>query len=346
MTYTPPQADGVTFDVEPYDPPSGDAVDFDFTQFVLVEPAPVTLDLDTPDAFVAPIKQFARPDAVELDLTTPEPFVSPGVPVRPEPVTLDLSTPPALIAPFLLSEEWQIDRERLQPSEIEADADTLSLSFQVQRDQLPTWRQFDRADDVDVEEGFGGAFRAIGRDGRDDVEVRIPFTRLRPFEPAVDYRVTGYQEEQQSTDLFEIELDLHRVTNRTEAFPALEQSGDDWTLSLAHGTIALANEQVGQLDREGDTPGASVTLPLILSDEQAAALLDSVGYPAGVVVESVPDGPDQRVDETGGRQTIDLDAPAEAMIDAGEWFVIDWSLEWWSFSEDREWRVELTLAES
>ena len=345
MTYAPPDAGAVTFDAEPYDPPSGGAVDFDFTQFVLVEPAPVTLDLDTPDAFVAPIKQFARPDAVELDLTTPEPFVSPGVPVRPEPVALDLTTPPALIAPFLFSEEWQIDRERLQPSEIEADAETLSLSFQVQRDQLPTWRQFDRAGDVNVDEGFAGAFRAIGRDGDDDVEVRTAFNRLRPFIPSTSYRVAGYSETQLSPTRFELALELQRVTNRGEGFPELSQTGA-WEVDLQHGTVGLSERQVGQIDREGAPPGAEVALEVLVSDDQAAALLDNLGYPAGVVERTVPDGDSVRVDETGGRQTVMLSAPAEAALASGDWFVTDWTLSFNAYSEERQWAIELALAET
>ena len=233
--------------------------------------------------------------------------------------------------------------------DLDADAETLSVSAPIPSADREQVRELgDRAGDTDTEEGFAGAFRAFDRGGRDAIDLKPPETDPLPFPAATPVFVAAFDEAESAPGRVDAEFELQRVTNRDDAtdIDGTIATGDDWTLSLDHATIALSERQVGQIDREGDTPGATVTLPLILSDEQAAALLDSVGYPAGVVVESVPDGPDQRVDETGGRQTVGLDGPAEAMIDAGEWFVIDWSLEKWSFSEDREWLVELTLAES
>ena len=246
--------------------------------------------------------------------------------------------------------DWRVGGISLKvTSDLEADAETIALAAPADADTRARLRDLvDRTGDVDTDEGFAGTFRAFDRSGGEAVTLEAPFDQSPPFPTTQPVLVEDASEEQVATDRVDAELDLRRLTNRDDAtdIDGTIATGDDWTFSLAHGTIALSEQQVGQIDREGDTPGASVTLPLILSDEQAAALLDSVGYPAGVVVESVPDGPDQRVDETRGRQTIDLDAPAEAMIDSGEWYVTDWSLELWSFSEDREWLVELTLAES
>jgi len=313
-------------------------------QAVTVGVDTVSLGFSVQDAFIAPEKRILRADPVSLGFTVETPqTISAETIIQPEPVRLAFDVQNALIAPFLLTDEWRVGRERVRPTAIEADAETLSLSFTVERDNIERWREYDRAGDITTETGFGGAFRALGRDGDGDTEVRPPFTRMRPFTPSTDYRVAGYAEQQVAPDRYEVTLDLQRTRNRGEAFPALSQTGA-YEIGLSHGTVGLAERQVGQIDRDGAPAGAEVSLPVRVSDEQAGALLDNLGYPAGVVERSVPDGPDQRVDESGGRQTVTLSVPEEAAIDSGDWYVTDWTLSFNAYSEDRQWLVELALA--
>ena len=314
-------------------------------QNVTVAASPAELSFAPQDAFVS-AQTLVPADPVTLGLDTPTPFVAAELPpLQADPVELDLTVSNAFIAPFLLADEWQVDRERVRPSAVEASAETLSLTFTVERENIERWHEYDRAGDITTETGFGGAFRALGRGGDAGTEVRPSFKRMRPFKPSTDYRVAGYAEQQVAPDRFEVTLELQRVRNRAEAFPALAQTGA-YEIALSHGTVGLSERQVGQINRDGAAAGAEVSLEVRVSDEQAGALLDNLGYPGGVVARSVPDGPDQRVDETGGRQTVTLSTPADAAIAGGDWYVTDWTLSFNAYSDDRQWLVDLALAES
>lgn len=347
MSYQRPTADAVDFSVESHEPPAADTVDFGVEQLVMVAPDPVALDLALPEPFAAPVKTIVAPEAVSLELSTPDAAIRPGVLIEPQPVELDLRTPTtAAIQPFLLNEEWQLDRQRLTPSsDIEATPQTTTLTFEAARSEIETWRQFDAAGDQTVEEGFGGAFRAIDRGGRGAVGARASLQDVRPFKPQQRYLIADYSESQLAADRFEISLTLQRVTNRQQAFPTVDESGD-WEIEAGDSTIGLEAGQVGRIDSDGESGGRRVTLPLLVSDKQAAALLDALGYPAGVVKRAVPDGPDQLFDETDGDQTIVLDVPGAASIDSGAWLVTGWSLSWHSHDGGDRWRFEMELGGS
>jgi len=236
----------------------------------------------------------------------------------------------------------------LRPTpDVAVTAQTISLTTNIAEPQLDTFRALgDRAGDLTTEEGHAGAFRAIDRGGDPSVEL-VPGAGSTPPIAQTETLIAGYSESQLSPTRFEVAVELQRVANRSEATdPDTLQTGDGWLLTLDTGdVVGLSERQVGQADREGAPPGATLTLPLRVSSDQAGALLDRVGYPGGVAERSVPDGPDQRVDETGGRQTVTLSTPADAAIADGDWFVTDWSLTFNSYSEDRQWLVELALAE-
>lgn len=287
-----------------------------------------------------------RPQPLQSDFTQPSPFVAALLkPLRPEPAEFSFRGPDPLISSFLLTDEWQVDRERLRAESVDATAETLSLSLTVEASNIDTWREYDRAGDVTTQSGFAGSFRSFSRDGSPPVSIRAPFTRLRPFTPETEYQVTGYSERQIASNRFEVTLDFQRTSNRGEAFPELAQSGNDWIIGLDYGAISLSKKQVGRVDRQGSPAGATLTLPLRVSDDQAAALFDNLGYPDAVVERNIPDAKDKRVDETGGRQTISIDAPSGAAIESGDWFVTDWTLTFNSNSKPRVWAFDLEIAE-
>lgn len=232
-------------------------------------------------------------------------------------------------------------------TDIEVGPQTISLTTDVSESNIDAFREFaDRAGDLDTESGFGGSFRTLNRGTGDTVEV-IPGVESSPPVAQTDMFVASYSESQLSPVRFEVDIELQRLANRDDATdPDTLQTGDEWAITLDTGaTIGLSGRQVAPPERDGSPSGASVGLEIIVSSDQAAAILDRIGYPAGVVERSVPDGDDQLVDESGGRQTIAIDAPPDAAIDSGEWLVRGWGLSFNAFDEPRRWRLSLSLGE-
>lgn len=271
-------------------------------------------------------------------------------------------------------------------TDIELTASTLSLSFEVSESGLSTWRGIgDRAGDLAVETGYGGALRTLGR-GSGGTVVVTPDAAETPPVATGEWYVDGFDEEQLAPGRYEVSLNLQRRSNRRDEF-ALDDidvatidsgfgvnfghefgtpgvvapgfgrefgrsfgggGGSPTSFGLQAGagvTIRLPDDQLGQIDRGGAPTGAEVTIPLTLSDEQAAALADAAGYPDGVVERSVPDDDSVRVDESGGRQTVVITTRNDVALADGEWLLTDWSIEWHSYSADRRWMAGLELAE-
>lgn len=366
MSYSPPDSDDVDFSVKNYNAPSGGSVVLDVTQNVIIFPDAIDLSLSL-DAEVISSGFILTPDPVDADLGLSVEVISAGFILRPDPIDVDVSLgSPALISsgvlvtpnsgelsfeiplagiqPFLYSNEWQIDQNRISPStDIETGPQSLSLSFEVGGDAIDTWRAYDRANDLTTDSGFGGSFRALDRSGQGRVEVRSSFDDMRPFEPSLEYFVAGYSESQIAPNRYEISLDLQRPRNRGQAFPTIAESGGEWVIETERSTLALSGGQVGTIDSEGSTTGPRRQLAFVVSDKQASALIDDLGYPDGISTRAVPDGKDQLVDDNGS-QSITLTAPDGADIDDGEWLVPGWSLSFNAFDDARRWRVEVTLA--
>lgn len=253
--------------------------------------------------------------------------------------------------------------------DIELTAGTLSLSFEVAESELATWEALgDRAGDLAVETGFGGAIRTLAR-GAGGTVVVDPDAGESPPVAAAEWFISGFNEDQLSPGRYRIELDLRRPSNRRDEFALDERDvatldggfgngfGEEFGsgarsplgLSLQAGsgvTLRVASDQLGPITRDGQPAGATVSLSLRVSDAQAAALADAAGYPGGVVERAVPDDDSVRVDESGGRQTIILDAQGDIAINSGEWLLVDWNIAWHSHSPDRRWLAELSLAET
>jgi len=267
---------------------------------------------------------------------------------------------------------WTIAGNSVEPSsDIELTASALSLSFEVDESELSTWRNIgDRAGDLTVGTGFGGALRTLARGTGGAVTV-APDNRETPPFAAGEWYVSDFEETQIAPSRYNISLGLQRPTNRRGEFSGLtdtdvsaadEGFGIDFGinfgapdpdlplyLSLQRGeglTLGISASQLGQLSRDGGATGATVTAPLLLSDEQAAALADAAGFPDGVVERAVPDGDSRLIDESGGRQTIVADTRGTVPLADSEWLILGWSIEWHSHTPERRWRAEIELAET
>jgi hypothetical protein len=283
---------------------------------------------------------------------------------------------------------WIIAGNSVEPTpEIELTASTLSVAFEIDETDLSTWEALgDRAGDLAVETGFGGAFRTLARGTQGPVTV-VPAASESPPIATNDWYVAGFETEQLSPRRHRVSLELQRPANRRDDegfginfgrnFGSGDQFGglteDDVSaadqgfgidfgrdfgagdpdlplyLSLQDGeglTLGVTARQLGQVSREGVATGATVAIPLLLSGEQTAALADAASHPAGVVEQAVPDGESRLVDESGGRQTVTIDTRTTIDLADGDWLLTDWTVSWHSYTTDRRWRVELALAET
>lgn len=267
---------------------------------------------------------------------------------------------------------WTIDGvDAPVQSDLELTATTLSISFEAGRGGIGPWRDIgDRAGDIQRESGFGGTFRTLSRGTASTVSV-TPSTEFVPPLASGDWLVAGFSEQTVAPERFEVTLELARPSNRQDEIALTEQETTEATegfgfnfgvnfgagdpdvvaqLSLRDGaglTLKLVERQVGQSGREGTPADAAVTLPLLLSDEQAAALIDAAGYPAGVNRRPVSDGDNQIVDSSPGtRQTVDATFDDAISLASGTWLLDEWTLAWYNFDTTRRWLADLTLIQS
>ncbi|WP_323190447.1 hypothetical protein [Halostella sp. PRR32] len=274
--------------------------------------------------------------------------VGPAI-VLPNAVTLDAapvaqttaSQPATLTAPA-----WMLNGTPMAANDATLTPTALSLSFPTDRSGIGHWRQFDRSGDYSRTTQFGGGWRLDDDAGRAEaVDITPPPDHEPPFDAFTGY-VQSYEEQQAAPGRMELDISVERLHERRDVFSAVDQTGGDWTISTVRGDLALSNEQVGQISQTGTTAGGDWSLPLALSDAQAAALVDACGVPDAVVDQAVAGGDDTVTDATpDDRQTITLSAPSDAVLPDGSYLVSDWTLTRQSFDETRRWRVELTLAE-
>lgn len=248
---------------------------------------------------------------------------------------------------------WTIAGNNVEPTpEIELTASTLSLSFEVPEPDLATWETIgDRAGDLTIETGFGGAFRTLARGEQVDVIVDPAASESPPIATS-DWYVDGFSAEQLSPQRHEVSLDLQRPQNRRDEFSLsnadVQTAAGPPTLSLSlqNGAgllVELGPDQVGQHNRDGSPAGAQIDLPLLVSPEQAAAVVDAAGFPAGVSERTIPDGDSTLVDESGGRQTVGVTSAAGVPLADGDFLIVDWGLERAGFDTRRRFALSLGL---
>jgi hypothetical protein len=239
---------------------------------------------------------------------------------------------------------WTIDGTTIEPVNGASLSPTaLAISFEADRGDISQWRAYDRAGDYRRIGEYAGGWRLVDDGGRASTVTLDPPADRKPPLDAVEGYVQSYSEQQVATDRYAVDLTVERETERQDVYSAPAESGGDWAIATAHGTIALEARQVGRASQRGSAEGGQWSLALWLTDTQAGAIADAAGTPGAVVERPVGDGEDGWADASGGRQTVTITAPAGATLPGGDHFVAGWGLEHAGYGPRREWRADLTL---
>jgi hypothetical protein len=242
--------------------------------------------------------------------------------------------------------QWRLDGQPLPAvSEWSATPQTVSVSFETEGETLDRWREYDRAGDVSVENGYGGSYRTLDRGGRADPVVLQPPPWFAPPLTRVTGYINSYSEEPQGPARTQISLTVQRLSNRKETTTNVDESKGDWQLRTVNGTLALDADQVAPSPASGTTTGRQSTMTITVGAEQAATLANALAYPAGVTEREIKNGQNIVVDESPDeRQTVLIASPRQAELRSGEYPVTSWSIEPAGFDDRRRFRIELELA--
>jgi len=242
--------------------------------------------------------------------------------------------------------EWSVAGVRISGVQTLSVRPTdVSVTFTVPRNEVSTWRQYQRAGDIRTEEGAAGRFRTFDEAGRASPVSLSPAPWFSPPLSDISGYVINYGEEQVSPTTTQVSLTIQRLTNRDSQFTPVSQSGGPYEVRVADGSLSLTESQVSTASTQGATSGRQLSVALTLSPEQAATLLDNVGFPAAVQDRPIDEGRDELLDTTpSDRQTVRIDAPSEALLGSGDFLVQGWSLATAGFDERRRYRVDLDLA--
>jgi hypothetical protein len=242
--------------------------------------------------------------------------------------------------------QWRLDGRPL-PSvkEWSVSPRTVSVTFEIDDSQLNIWREYDRAGDLSVEDGYAGTFRALDRGGRADPVVLQPPPWFAPPIGQVKGYVNSYGESPQGPTRTEISITIQRLTNRQPTTDSVDETGGDWQLRTVEGALALDEDQVAPSPASGTPAGRQTTLTVGVSADQAATLADALAYPGGVTEREIRGEENIVIDESPDeQQTILVGTVADTELRSGEYPVSDWSVEFAGFDDRREFRVELVLA--
>lgn len=224
-------------------------------------------------------------------------------------------------------------------------ARSLTLSIEVTDANIHHWRQYDRSGDYRESSEYGGGWELVDDQGRADSVTVTPPSEMRPPLDTFEGFIQSYNEQQLSASRYGIDLTVQRLSERTNAYPVVNESGGAWTLGVSNGTLALNTEQVSRAGQRGSTTGGAYSVSLFVSDVEAGALADSWGVPGAVTNRSVGDGEDFPVDTSPGkRQSIILVAPNDATMPSGEYVIRDWQLSRNVPGGRRRWQVETTMS--
>lgn len=243
------------------------------------------------------------------------------------------------------SDLWQLGGLTFEPSsDLEFDAESISVSLLADAEQVETLRGFGPAGDIATKRGFAGYFSTVSRAGGGSMPLQPGLAATPALAPTDVYLASLSETDLGAESPREVEIELQRETNRRGEYSPVSQSGPI-ELEFESGTIGLSERDVGLIDREGSAVGSRPTLELLLSARQVGAIADNVGYPAGVVGRTIPDGSDKAVDETpDNRQTVTL-STNQGLLDVadGAYLVEAWSVELYSQTQGHRWLATLEI---
>jgi len=244
-------------------------------------------------------------------------------------------------AQYPASSLWGIGGRGVELTRLREGPYRRDLSFEIPREQLAGWRQYDRAGDFEeVPRADGGV--EIDSSGGITVDVSPPPDFSPPFD-AISGIIAGYAEEQLSPTREQVSLTIRRLTPRDPAFAAEVQSGP-FEFTTPRGQLGLTADAVSPAPTRGSTAGRTVDIELQLTPQQAALICDDFGTPGAIVQRAVDNGTDFYQDITGGDQTMTVTTPSAAALTSGEYGVLGWALEPLSEQRQSRWRVALELA--
>jgi hypothetical protein len=241
---------------------------------------------------------------------------------------------------------WTIDGTDLEANSLSVTHRTLTLGAEVTT-SVDHWRQYDRSGGLQVVGGANGDYRAFDTSGGAQGPITVtPPTEWSPAPfGAIEVFVEDYSESQVAPGRFEIELSFQRASNIGRDVSDPGQAGT-WEFGFSRGTIGLdgaLDEQVLVAERDGDSVGDTWTLPLLLSDQQARVVIESLSHVGATAERTVPDGQNYVVDTTTtDRNTVELITPPRATVQSGTYVATGWDLAW--YSHRRRWLVELSLS--
>jgi hypothetical protein len=238
---------------------------------------------------------------------------------------------------------WSVGGLSITPSDLSVDHQTLTLRGIIKKD-IDQWRKYDRSGDIETIVGAGGEYRTISRGTRSTVTVTPPADlRPTPFDTHEAY-VANYQEFQQSPGVHEVVVDLRRDTNRPRVY-----ANGDYTLSspafdleLSMARVDLPADAVRRTDLRGDPAGGRWTLPLLLKDQPARIVLESLSHNDATTERTVPDGRDFPTDTTADdKNLVRVSAPSRATLPEGTFVVSGFSVD--RHTHRRGWAADLEL---
>jgi len=370
MSYIPPAADQVDFDLDGYDGRLSDQADFELADIEILRPAPATLSADRFDPDVSPSGSATLDvDVEDVTITTDGPdlsgvgSVSVGAEVAsisllepaPPSVALGLSPPPASLtfdpAPIdTLSDAWIIAGGF--PGTLTEEIRTwteLTLTFRVDQTGVDLLKPLDsNAGKLEIVERPDGSFRAVDRsNGKQNTTYFAPPKSRASLRYIRDYLVDEYQQRtvDQQGQQYEVTVTLVATAAKEPqgSYGSDVRSSGEWLFEFDAGSFAT-KRVAAELSQQGKDGVEGPSMELTLTNEQAQILEESAGRQGGVTVHEVPDGPNVVEDNSPGEgNTVAVTVPDSAgdAISSGEYIVREWE----SSRENDEWQtVQLSLA--
>lgn len=332
----------------------------DITKALDIINVPVTSTTSsTPEPTVNPGPVTINTPISQLSSSTPEPSVNPGPVTVNVPVTsLDVTTP----APRFYGEFWIVNGELIkQVTNERIQFDSLELRFRTSRD---TWNQHlqtvgGESGKVEMKAITGGRFRAFDislSDGNTYV-LRPPYDR-RDVAPGGTFHaktfnssITGPRNNQRDTRIVFIPDEQHEPS---DTYISETRGTGEWLFDFDQGAISTRNVDGENISEHGKRGLESKRVTLLLNYDQAEVIFEVVTRLADDGVERLEpdDGESRIIDNTSGRNTVQVTSPPSSefsgsenpddILSGGEWIVESWTGTW----EGGYYEVTLEMAQN